>query len=83
MSAPGPPREPEIDINEFSTRVLYSESEAAAPSVGEIQGPDPAAATPVRIYGYDGSQASLLFSLDTCYGDGGLTHGVNAAAGIY
>ncbi len=46
------------------------------------QGPDPAAGTVVQVYSYDGSQTSLLFDLDA-YGDIGLTHGVNVAAGRY
>jgi predicted outer membrane repeat protein len=45
------------------------------------QGPDPAAATPLKVFGYDGSTTSLLFDLDG-YGDSGLTHGINGAAGI-
>ena len=46
------------------------------------QGPDPSAGTMVKVYGYDGSQTSLLFGIDA-YGDEGLTHGVIAAAGSY
>jgi len=44
------------------------------------QGPDAAAGSTIKVYGYDGSQSSLLFDLDA-YGDSGLTHGVGAAAG--
>jgi len=46
------------------------------------QGPDPSAGTTVKVYGYDGSQTSLLFDIDA-YGDGGLTRGVIAAGGSY
>ena len=46
------------------------------------QGPDPSAGTMVKVYGYDGSQTSLLFDIDA-YGAAGLTHGVNTAAGSY
>jgi hypothetical protein len=46
------------------------------------QGPDPTAGSVVQVYSYDGSQASLLFDLDA-YGDEGLTHGANTAAGVY
>ncbi len=44
------------------------------------QGPDPAAGTTVKVYSFDGSQTTMLFDLDA-YGDGGLNHGVNVAAG--
>ncbi len=46
------------------------------------QGPDPAAGSMLKVFGYDGAQTSLLFSLDA-YGDIGLTHGVNVAGGSY
>jgi len=46
------------------------------------QGPDPSAATPVKVFSYDGTQSTLLFGI-SAYEDGGLTHGVNAAAGRY
>jgi hypothetical protein len=42
-------------------------------------GPDPLAATEVKVFHYDGSQISLLFSLDA-YPDLELTHGTNVAA---
>lgn len=35
MSTPRPGREPEIDINEISTRVVYSESDDVAPEVAD------------------------------------------------
>jgi len=46
------------------------------------QGPDPTAATPLKVFTYNGNNTSLLFDLDA-YGDGGLTHGVNGAAGTH
>jgi len=46
------------------------------------QGPDPATHTPLKAFSYDGSTTTLLFQLDG-YGDQGLTHGVNGAAGVY
>ena len=44
------------------------------------QGPDPSAATPVRVYRYDGDQLTRWFDLDAF---SGLTHGTNVAAGRF
>ena len=44
-------------------------------------GPDPAAATPVRVYRLDGGAPELLFSLDAF--DGAVTHGSSVAAGLF
>jgi len=46
------------------------------------QGPDPVAHTPLKVFTYNGTNTSPLFDLDA-YGDGGLTHGVNGAAGTH
>ncbi len=44
-------------------------------------GPDPAAGTPVRVYGFDGGAPVLLFTLDAF--DSGVTHGASVAAGRF
>jgi hypothetical protein len=44
-------------------------------------GPDPAAATPVRVYGFADGAPTLLFTLDAF--DGGVTHGASVAAGRF
>jgi len=45
------------------------------------QGPDPSVGSMVKVYGYNGSQSSLLFDL-TAF-DSGLTRGAIAAGGSY
>jgi hypothetical protein len=44
-------------------------------------GPDPAAGTPVRVYGFDGGAPALLFTLEAF--DSGVTHGGTVAAGRF
>ncbi len=44
-------------------------------------GPDPAAGTPVRVYGFDGGTPALLFTLDAF--DSTVTHGSSVAAGRF
>ncbi len=62
-------------------------SRVAARNSGEARamrpgaGPDPAAATPVRVYGFDGGTPQLLFTLDAF--EVGVTHGSNVAAGRF
>ncbi len=43
-------------------------------------GPDPEAPAQLKVFGYDGSTTSLLFSLNAF--DTGITHGINAAGGM-
>ncbi len=44
-------------------------------------GPDPSAGALVRVFGYDGEEVTLQFSLQAY--DSGMTHGVNVAAGRF
>jgi hypothetical protein len=44
-------------------------------------GPDPAAGTPVKVYGFDGGAPVLLFTLDAF--DSAVTHGSSVAAGRF
>ena len=42
-------------------------------------GPDPEAPAQLKVFGYDGSETSLLFSFNAF--DSEITHGINAAGG--